>query len=166
MKMVRTKVYTKEKILNVAEKILVDKGFSNLTARNIADTMGISTQPIYLEFVNMDDLKRTLIKSLFHRMQLFYKADVGASDPVIALGLNFMKAHGYEEELQQMLQTFFEERLLLDKKYVQMDKGKFVELFPKMVVIYLGLATAVTMKTIDLTKNQEIQLLSQLLIEE
>lgn len=82
MKMVRTKVYTKEKILNVAEKILVDKGFSNLTARNIADTMGISTQPIYLEFVNMDDLKRTLIKSLFHRMQLFYKADVGASDPV------------------------------------------------------------------------------------
>ena len=63
MKMVRTKVYTKEKILNVAEKILVDKGFSNLTARNIADTMGISTQPIYLEFVNMDDLKRTLIKS-------------------------------------------------------------------------------------------------------
>ena len=34
-----------------------------------------------------------------------------------------------------------------------------------MVVIYLGLATAVTMKTIDLTKNQEIQLLSQLLIE-
>ena len=46
-----------------------------------------------------------------------------------------------------------------------MDKGKFVELFPKMVVIYLGLATAVTMKTIDLTKNQEIQLLSQLLIE-
>ena len=61
MKMVRTKVYTKEKILNVAEKILVDKGFSNLTARNIADTMGISTQPIYLEFVNMDDLKRTLI---------------------------------------------------------------------------------------------------------
>lgn len=181
MKIVRTKVYTKEKILNVAEKILVDKGFSNLTARNIADTMGISTQPIYLEFVNMDDLKRTLIKSLFHRMQLFYKVDVGASDPVIALGLNFilfaqkhqkiytalfMKAHGYEEELQQMLQDFFEERLLLDKKYVQMDKGKFVELFPKMVVIYLGLATAVTMKTIDLTKNQEIQLLSQLLIEE
>ena len=45
--------------------------------------MGISTQPIYLEFVNMDDLKRTLIKSLFHRMQLFYKVDVGASDPVI-----------------------------------------------------------------------------------
>ncbi len=70
--MVRTKVYTKEKILNVAEKILVDKGFSNLTARNIADTMGISTQPIYLELVNMDDLKRTLIKSLFHRIYNYF----------------------------------------------------------------------------------------------
>ncbi len=146
MKMVRTKVYTKEKILNVAEKILVDKGFSNLTARNIADTMGISTQPIYLEFVNMDDLKRTLIKSLFHRMQLFYKADVGASDPVIALGLNFilfaqkhqkiytalfMKAHGYEEELQQMLQTFFEERLLLDKNMYKWTKENLSNYFLK-----------------------------------
>ncbi len=146
MKMVRTKVYTKEKILNVAEKILVDKGFSNLTARNIADTMGISTQPIYLEFVNMDDLKRTLIKSLFHRMQLFYKVDVGASDPVIALGLNFilfaqkhqkiytalfMKAHGYEEELQQMLQDFFEERLLLDKNMYKWTKENLSNYFLK-----------------------------------
>ncbi len=42
-----------------------------------------------------------------------------------------MKAHGYEEELQQMLQNFFEERLLLDNKYVQMDEGKFVNYFLK-----------------------------------
>ena len=48
--------------------------------------MGISTQPIYLEFVNMDDLKRTLIKSLFHRMQLFYKADVGCLRPSDCIG--------------------------------------------------------------------------------
>ena len=64
-----------------------------------------------------------------------------------------------KKNCSKCFKLFFEERLLLDKKYVQMDKGKFVELFPKMVVIYLGLATVVTMKTIDLTKNQEIQLL-------
>lgn len=41
MKMVRMKVYIKEKILNVVEKILVDKGFFNLIVRNIVDIMGI-----------------------------------------------------------------------------------------------------------------------------
>lgn len=41
MKMVRMKVYIKEKILNVVEKILVDKGFFNLIVRNIVDVMGI-----------------------------------------------------------------------------------------------------------------------------
>lgn len=34
-----------------------------------------------------------------------------------------------------------------------MDKGKFVELFFKMVVIYLGLVIVVIMKIIDLIKN-------------
>ncbi len=42
-----------------------------------------------------------------------------------------MKAHGYEEELQQMLQTFFEERLLLDKKYVQWTKENLSNYFLK-----------------------------------
>ena len=65
--------------------------------------MGISTQPIYLEFVNMDDLKRTLIKSLFHRMQLFYKVDVGASDPVIALGLNFYICPKHQKSIRRYL---------------------------------------------------------------
>ena len=51
----------------------------------------------------MDDLKRTLIKSLFHRMQLFYKADVGASDPVIALGLNFIFAQKHQKSIRRYL---------------------------------------------------------------
>ena len=129
MKMVRTKVYTKEKILNVAEKILVDKGFSNLTARNIADTMGISTQPIYLEFVNMDDLKRTLIKSLFHRMQLFYKVDVGASDPVIALGLNFIL---FAQKHQKIYTALFMKALVMKK-----NCSKCFKIFLKSVYYWI-----------------------------
>ncbi len=129
MKMVRTKVYTKEKILNVAEKILVDKGFSNLTARNIADTMGISTQPIYLEFVNMDDLKRTLIKSLFHRMQLFYKVDVGASDPVIALGLNFIL---FAQKHQKIYTALFMKAMVMKK-----NCSKCFKIFLKSVYYWI-----------------------------
>ncbi len=76
-----------------------------------------------------------------------------------------MKAHGYEEELQQMLQDFLKS-VYYWIKICTNGQRKICRIISKMVVIYLGLATAVTMKTIDLTKNQEIQLLSQLLIEE
>ena len=53
----RRKVYTREHILKAAYELINREGFGNFTARNIAKHMGISTQPIYLEFENMQDLK-------------------------------------------------------------------------------------------------------------
>ena len=53
----RRKVYTREHILKAAYELINKEGFGNFTARNIAKQMGISTQPIYLEFENMQDLK-------------------------------------------------------------------------------------------------------------
>ncbi len=61
------------------------KVFSNSNSEICKILWGFLRSQFILEFVNMDDLKRTLIKSLFHRMQLFYKVDIYASDPVIAL---------------------------------------------------------------------------------
>ncbi|WP_049218827.1 TetR/AcrR family transcriptional regulator, partial [Enterococcus avium] len=55
----RRKVYTKDQILKAAYEVVENEGFSGFTARNIAKKMGISTQPIYLEFKNMSDLKNT-----------------------------------------------------------------------------------------------------------
>lgn len=61
--MVRKKVYKKQHILTAAQDLLTEKGFSFITARNVAEHMGISTQPIYLEFKNMEELKLTLLKT-------------------------------------------------------------------------------------------------------
>ena len=55
--MARKKTITREQILVAAHQVISDKGFSHFTARNIATQMNCSTQPIYLEFKNMDDLK-------------------------------------------------------------------------------------------------------------
>ena len=55
----RRKVYTKDQILKAAYDVVAKEGFKGFTARNIAKKMGISTQPIYLEFKNMEDLKNT-----------------------------------------------------------------------------------------------------------
>lgn len=62
--MARKKTITKDHILNAAYEIVATEGFSRFTARNIASKMKCSTQPIYLEFKNMDDLKNALFDKI------------------------------------------------------------------------------------------------------
>ena len=58
--MARKKTILKAHILDTAYDVVKTEGFEGFTARNIAKTMNCSTQPIYLEFKNMDDLKNEL----------------------------------------------------------------------------------------------------------
>ena len=54
--MARKKEISKDKILDTAYKMAIKDGIEGLTARGIAKAGHFSTQPLYLEFDNMDDL--------------------------------------------------------------------------------------------------------------
>ena len=62
--MARKKTITRDQILEAAYTVVSTEGFSRFTARNIAAKMNCSTQPIYLEFQNMEDLKMALIRKV------------------------------------------------------------------------------------------------------
>ena len=51
---------SKEQIIDAAVAILRDEGFSAINARSVAKKLGCSTQPIYLSFKSMDELKTAL----------------------------------------------------------------------------------------------------------
>lgn len=61
--------YTKEEILNSAFEILNNKNLKEVTARNIAKNLGVSTIAIYSAFLSMNDLKNELSKKA--KMKLF-----------------------------------------------------------------------------------------------
>lgn len=63
--MARKKTILKEHILETAYLVLRAEGFKGFTARNIAKQMDCSTQPIYLEFKNMDELKNELMAKVY-----------------------------------------------------------------------------------------------------
>jgi AcrR family transcriptional regulator len=65
--MARKKTITRDQILNAAYEVVAKEGFSRFTARNIAAKMKCSTQPIYLEFKNMDELKKVLVKEIIKK---------------------------------------------------------------------------------------------------
>ena len=56
------KKVTREDILVGALNTLRESGFASVNARSIAKKLGCSTQPIYLSFKNMDELKNELTK--------------------------------------------------------------------------------------------------------
>lgn len=60
--MARKKTILKEHIIDGALRILKRDGINNLTARNVANELNCSTQPIYNEFNSMDGLKEDIVK--------------------------------------------------------------------------------------------------------
>ena len=62
--MARKKEISKEKILDIAYKMAVTNGLDCLTARNIAKTGHFSTQPLYLEFSNMDEIRSLVLERI------------------------------------------------------------------------------------------------------
>ena len=55
-----SKKVTKEDIVNAAFEVMRDGGFGSVNARSVAKKLGCSTQPIYLSFQSMDELKSEL----------------------------------------------------------------------------------------------------------
>ena len=51
------KIVSREAIIDAAVDVLREGGASAINARSVAKKLGCSTQPIYLSFQNMDDLK-------------------------------------------------------------------------------------------------------------
>lgn len=87
--MSRTKSITEKQILNTAYDLVVDGGFKNFTARNIARVLGCSTQPIYLEFSSMGRLKVAVMEKI--KQELVRKLSKRYTlDPVVDLGLAYI----------------------------------------------------------------------------
>lgn len=51
----------KEKILSAALKLLREQGYDAVNIKQLSNALGCSTQPIYLSFSGMDELRRELI---------------------------------------------------------------------------------------------------------
>lgn len=67
--------FTKKMILNKAAKFVQTYGFDELTTRNLADYMKMSTQPIYKQFDSMADLKHELVANYFKKLHYDFQKD-------------------------------------------------------------------------------------------
>ena len=92
--------------LQAAEEVLREKVFSAVNARNVAEKLGCSTQPIYLCFENMDQLRQALtrraVEAHTQRVRSFLQAPQDPDQPYSRYsdyGMGFVQFARQEKQL-------------------------------------------------------------------
>ncbi|MFD3267797.1 TetR/AcrR family transcriptional regulator [Lactobacillus johnsonii] len=88
--MARKKEIDKQRILDAAYKLAIRGGIESLTARNIAKAVNCSTQPIYLEFKNMQDLRNQVLARISDELKSNTLQQNFTGEPLIDLDLSYL----------------------------------------------------------------------------
>lgn len=101
------KKVTKESIIDAAVDVLRDGGFSAINARSVAKKLGCSTQPIYLSFQNMDELKAALTERVIaihiREVQNLLRTHAGNDSRYSSYGMGFVRFAAQEKQLFRWL---------------------------------------------------------------
>lgn len=176
--MARKKTITKEQILDATYDIIMTEGFAGFTARNIATKMKCSTQPIYLEFKNMNDLKIELFKKIEEYLyeKVFDKVVTG--HPFIDTNLNYihfaceqstlyralyLEGHSGNDILNQFSRKVFMEGMEKEPSLQNLSEGQKEAVFSGTWIVATGIATLSVGSLIQPTDEEIMKLLNDVI---
>ncbi len=172
--MARKKEIDKQRIRDAAYKLAVRGGIESLTARNIAKAVNCSTQPIYLEFENMQDLRNQVLARISDELKSNTLQQNFTGEPLIDLDLSYLY---FAKEHVDLFRAMFVDGkfgnqmivdtlmgLGLEKFKQQFDAEQFSEERLNHIVISnwiaaTGLATLLINKMANFTQAQMISVL-------
>ena len=88
---------TKQMVADAAFALVRESGHENLNARTIADRLGCSTQPVLYSFRTMDEIRQAAYEIADGYHTAFILPKETDEDPMLALGLNYVR-FGHEEK--------------------------------------------------------------------
>ncbi len=96
---------TKEDIIKTALDIVRHESEEALNARNIAAALNCSTQPIFSNFANMDELFQAVVNSAFELYLSFLKREAESGEYPIykAIGMGYIRFANEEKQLFKLL---------------------------------------------------------------
>ena len=154
--------FTRDAVLHAACQLMRREGMEALNARAIAKELGGSTQPIFRQFTNMEDLHRELILYVARQFQAHAEADMAQSDsPYIQLCTTYLLYGRDEPELFKLLfmrdrvsegqysdQTNFDLVFNIIKKETPLDDETALRFFERTWLFIHGLAVCIATKYI------------------
>lgn len=167
--MPKNKSIGKEKIFKAAIEIVQNEGIENLNARKLAQQLTCSTQPIYSEFKNMDELKSLLkveAENTYRDCVEYYRESKKYSS-YLSVGMGYIKFakeyKGLFNYLYMQPQTnkelFFEDinaddiQLVLTNVYHLTDK-QGTEYHLEMAIYTYGLACSLNLGLVNINEDE------------
>ena len=116
----------KDEIINAAFDIVRKDGFCNLNARAIAKKLGVSTQPIFSNFKNMEDLKMEIVrKASALYFSMLEEEEKSSKYPYKARGMGYIR---FAKEEKNLFRLLFMDKRSPDVKFPTDDASKEIEL--------------------------------------
>ena len=96
---------TREDIMDAAVEIVRSSGVEGLNARNLAATLGCSTQPVFSNFATMDELRLAVVQRADSLCQAYIRREMDAGEyPAYkASGMAYIRFAKEEKELFKLL---------------------------------------------------------------
>jgi AcrR family transcriptional regulator len=176
--MARKKTITRDQILTAAYEVVANNGFSKFTARNIATQMKCSTQPIYLEFANMDDLKQEVVKAIFtHLSEDIFTREV-TGNRLIDFGLNYIDFATKEKKLYRALYLedsgngsmmqetsfYWFKKLAIDQsEYANLSESEIKSIYIGFWIMATGMASLMSAGILEFVQEDVIKALQETL---
>lgn len=172
-----TRKIQREDIINVALEIVRENGLDNVQTRNIAKKLNCSTQPIFYQFANMEELKNELLIKVVEIYRKYMTVDKKAH-PYKEMGKGYIKFAKEEPKLFQLI--FMSENNLNTKNFIKHDKKVYEDILKyvsnitginseenvsnfhlKMWIFTHGIATMIATKTCEITDEQISKMLTE-----
>ena len=167
--------FTKEDIIDVAYEIVKEDCIENLNARTVASSLNSSVQPIFHNFANMEDLKKSVINKIYNTYQEYMKNGATEEKAYKGMGMAYIKfAKSYPNFFKVL---FMSKSKLSQNNFIQNDdignnvirKGQLFsglsleqqkKFHLKVWIFTHGIATMVVSKTVDFTDDEIEKLLA------
>lgn len=94
---------TKEEIVEASFDLIRNEGKEAFSARNIAKKMGISTQPIFKSFVNMEELLLEVKQKALHLYHQYLDEGLKMDKPFKGTGIKYIEFAKKEPKLFHLL---------------------------------------------------------------
>ncbi|MDF7639742.1 TetR/AcrR family transcriptional regulator [Lactobacillus sp. ESL0791] len=129
--MARKKEVGKNRILDIAYRMAIKNGIKSLTARSIAKAGNFSTQPIYLEFSNMTELRDEVLGRISNTLKTKTLKKEFTGKPLIDLDLAYIDFA--EKHIKQFKAMFVDGKFgskIISDTLRSLGAEKFKEQFP------------------------------------
>ena len=95
--------FQKDEIVRAALEVVREKGVAAVTAREVAQALGVSTRPIFTYYDTMDQLRRDVYSAAKEECRAYIERGLAQSIPFLGVGLQYIRFAREQPELYKLL---------------------------------------------------------------